>query len=62
MMEARVCGVEGCEQPAFGRIYVCPLHRDDYCLYCAKEMGPEKFLGSVCGVCVRKNHKAVVGR
>jgi len=31
------------------------------CLQCGKVMGPEIFLGAVCGDCCRKNHEKIAG-
>jgi NMD protein affecting ribosome stability and mRNA decay len=31
-----------------------------YCVQCGKDMGHEWILGSVCGKCVRANHRHVV--
>jgi len=32
------------------------------CLQCGRDLGPERFLGAVCGRCCRANHKRVTGR
>jgi len=32
------------------------------CPQCGKVMGPEIFLGTVCGNCCRKNHEKVAGK
>lgn len=32
------------------------------CLQCGKPLGTEAFLGSVCGVCCRANHRKVTGK
>ena len=32
------------------------------CTQCGKEMGPEVFLGPVCGACCRKNHRKAIGK
>ena len=33
-----------------------------YCEQCGTELGFERFLGTVCGKCVRKNHAKVTGK
>ena len=35
---------------------------DAKCTQCGKEMGPEIFLGPVCGACCRKNHRKAIGK
>lgn len=37
-------------------------HMAPRCSQCGKVLGPEYFLGPVCGACCRANHKRVVGR
>jgi len=32
------------------------------CPQCGKVMGPEIFLGTICGNCCRKNHEKAVGK
>jgi hypothetical protein len=33
-----------------------------HCPYCGRAMGPEIFLGSTCGSCVRRLHAEVTGK